>query len=270
MLLSVIIAVMNQLEETRDCWDANLANAEGDYELIVIDNSSTDGTPDFIHNEVAPRVPRFEYIRNEGNQGVWGSLRQGYEAATGELLAFIHNDVALFEKGWNLRFASYFERIPRLGVAGLHGSRWCLAEHPWRADSFSNMLLAEAYGQRLRREFMPVAVLDGFCIVCCREILDQAGGIDARYVCHHMYDFELSLLSLSQGYVNIVVDISCRHIGWITSESTHYRKWASEVMGTPAGDETAMNLNRARFLEKWGHFLPVFVDEKFGIRGGGI
>lgn len=265
MLLSLVIAVMNELDGTRACWDLLLEHTLGDFELVVIDNGSTDGTPEFLDQHVRPRVPRYRYVRNPENVGVWASLQQGYEEAAGDVIAFPHNDVCIYERGWNERVTGYFEAIPDLGLAGFHGSRGCLPGAPWRLDSFSNMADAERHGARLAAEVLPVAVVDGFCLICLRAMLDATGGFDQGYDYHHWYDYDVSLSSLRAGYRNIVVNVPCHHLDGVTSVSPAYQEWINGKLGTPAGNGEALHRNKIRYLEKWSGFLPVYVNDDFSL-----
>lgn len=265
--VSIVVPAMDRLAETRACWEALTGHTTGDYELIVVDNSAGPETGIFLHERVAPRVPCFRYLRNAENAGVWGSLEQGYRAARGEVVVFLHNDVLIGERGWNERLLSYFRGVPRLGLAGFHG---CQGFGPaGRYDCWSNLGDAEVHGRRLDRDFRPVAVLDGFCLALARGLLEAVGGLDPRYLWyHHCYDHELSLASLAAGFRNIVVDVPCRHLGYVTSGSPGYRQWLRARVGGDDADHAVHHLNTRRLYEKWSSFLPVYVEDDFTVRRG--
>ena len=67
--VSIIIPVLNKLEFTRQCLD-RIWRDTGDaasYEVIVVDNGSTDGTPEWFASEPPPEALR--YRRNDRNLG---------------------------------------------------------------------------------------------------------------------------------------------------------------------------------------------------------
>ena len=65
-LCSIVIPVFNQVELTRPCLDALRQTAQGvPYEVVVVDNASSDATPSFL----ATLEPPFQSIRNEENIG---------------------------------------------------------------------------------------------------------------------------------------------------------------------------------------------------------
>ena len=93
--LSVIIPVYNEEAEIArilDVVSAVLTERGGEWEIIVIDNASTDATAECA----APHVtsPRIRMLRNESNRGKGFSVRRGMLAATGELRLMCDADCA--------------------------------------------------------------------------------------------------------------------------------------------------------------------------------
>lgn len=92
--LSIITAVYNQLPMNQIYWENLVKNTKNSFELIVIDNASTDASADFFES-VGVRV-----IRNLGNFSYPVSQNQGISIAKGEWLAFLNNDIIVSE-GWD-------------------------------------------------------------------------------------------------------------------------------------------------------------------------
>mgnify|MGYP001324584962 FL=1 len=92
--LSIITAVYNQLAMNQIYWENLVKNTKHSFELIVIDNASTDASADFFES-VGARV-----IRNPGNYSYPVSQNQGIAIAKGEWLAFLNNDIIVSE-GWD-------------------------------------------------------------------------------------------------------------------------------------------------------------------------
>lgn len=92
--LSIITAVYNQLPMNRIYWETLVKNTKNSFELIVIDNASTDASADFFES-VGARV-----IRNSGNYSYPVSQNQGIAIAKGEWLAFLNNDIIVSD-GWD-------------------------------------------------------------------------------------------------------------------------------------------------------------------------
>jgi glycosyltransferase involved in cell wall biosynthesis len=92
--LSIITAVYNQLPMNQIYWENLVKHTKHAFELIVIDNASTDASADFFES-VGARV-----IRNPGNYSYPVSQNQGIAIAKGEWLAFLNNDIIVSD-GWD-------------------------------------------------------------------------------------------------------------------------------------------------------------------------
>jgi glycosyltransferase involved in cell wall biosynthesis len=98
-LTSVIIPLWNQLEFTRKCLHALFRQTAPNWELIVIDNGSTDGTGSYLAGvQDASPVP-VTVIANGTNRGFPAAINQGLQYARGEYLVLLNNDVVVTE-GW--------------------------------------------------------------------------------------------------------------------------------------------------------------------------
>lgn len=82
--LSVVMAVFNDENYVAASIESILGQTFRDFEFIVIDDGSTDGTAEVIR---AYRDPRIIFIQNNGNLGLTRSLNIGLEIATGRWLA---------------------------------------------------------------------------------------------------------------------------------------------------------------------------------------
>lgn len=92
---SVIVPVFNQLAYTRQCLERlDMVGAALPYELIVIDNGSSDGTLEWLSAR-----PEVSIIHNEQNQGFARACNQGAELARADILVFLNNDT-LASPGW--------------------------------------------------------------------------------------------------------------------------------------------------------------------------
>ena len=86
---SIVIPVFNKVEFTRKCLEAIWKKTKAElYELVVVDNGSTDGTKEYLKSLDG----LIKVISNKGNRGFAIACNQGAKLATGELLLFLNND----------------------------------------------------------------------------------------------------------------------------------------------------------------------------------
>jgi glycosyltransferase involved in cell wall biosynthesis len=94
-LASIIVPCWNQLEFTRQCIAALVRHTRRPWELIVVDNGSTDGTAEYVRGvQDAAAVP-VTVIANRENRGFPAAINQGLAAARGDYLVLLNNDVVV-------------------------------------------------------------------------------------------------------------------------------------------------------------------------------
>ncbi len=84
---SVVLPTYNRRKQLERCLRSIDLQTFKDYEVIVVDDGSTDDTPQFISND----YPRIKYFRQK-NQGVSKARNTGMELAEGSYIAFIDSD----------------------------------------------------------------------------------------------------------------------------------------------------------------------------------
>ncbi len=89
-LVSIVLPVFNGEKLVREALDSILAQTYGDFELIAVDDGSTDGTPAIL-DAYAARDPRIRVVHQE-NQKLPRSLSNGFRLARGEFLTWTSDD----------------------------------------------------------------------------------------------------------------------------------------------------------------------------------
>lgn len=145
-----------------------------------------------------------------------------YRGTTEPIIAMIHDDVMIYEQGWDQRVLGQFDD-PSVGLVGFggalgHGS-WNLYQVPYvlanlaRQQFMSNMRSADKHGKRFAGEH-DVSVLDGFALFVRRSVLDKWGGwpLDKK-VGYWMYSENLCCEVRRQGLRIRLVGVDCEHLG---------------------------------------------------------
>jgi hypothetical protein len=103
--LSIITAIHNALPMNRLFWAMLLENTDVPFELIIVDNHSTDGSAEFFDELSRSKhgLGRVIVLHNAQNQSYPTSQNQGMRHASGEIFCFLNNDIWLPPK-WHEPF----------------------------------------------------------------------------------------------------------------------------------------------------------------------
>ena len=114
--LSIVIPVFNCLALTQACLKSleETIGARSDFEVIVVDNASTDGTAEWLS---ALPAPRYRIIRNEKNLGFAAANNAAARVAAGRQLLLLNNDTVLLP-GWLEPMQRVLARAEKAGLVG--------------------------------------------------------------------------------------------------------------------------------------------------------
>lgn len=110
-LVSIVIPVFNNLDFTRQCLESIRQHTDGNYEVLVVDNASSDGTGDYLES-AGVRV-----ITMEKNTGFPPAVNAGIRQAQGKYVCLLNNDTIMMP-GWLSPLVKHLEKTPRAAVAG--------------------------------------------------------------------------------------------------------------------------------------------------------
>jgi glycosyltransferase involved in cell wall biosynthesis len=111
--VSVIIPAYNAQKFIKDTIDSVIAQTYPDWEIIVVNDGSTDGTPDLVIKEADNRIKMI----HQSNGGVSSARNNGLKHATGEYVIFLDAD-DLLTPGFLTARVNFLTRIPELGFTG--------------------------------------------------------------------------------------------------------------------------------------------------------
>lgn len=113
--LSIITAIHNGLSMNRLFWKALSENTQSPFELIIVDNHSTDGSESFfkdLSKTTHGTGQEVIYIRNQQNQSYPQSQIQGMKRARHDIFCFLNNDIWM-PKGWEKLFLVALKENPK-------------------------------------------------------------------------------------------------------------------------------------------------------------
>ncbi len=113
MTASVIVLSWNGAEFLPDCLNHLFRQDYPDFEVIVVDNGSTDGSPDLVSSQ----FPAARLIRNERNLGVAAGSNIGLAAASGDVLVLLNQDTRV-RPDWLTHLVRGVTSDPGIGIGG--------------------------------------------------------------------------------------------------------------------------------------------------------
>lgn len=113
--VSVIVVTYNNLALTRQCL-ASLAEDEAVLEVIVVDNASSDATPDYLRQWASQGTGR-RLVLNADNRGFSAANNQGLALAQGDYLMLLNNDTQVMP-GTVRTLLNHVRRDPEIGLIG--------------------------------------------------------------------------------------------------------------------------------------------------------
>lgn len=246
-LVSIVVPCWNGVGYTRSCVESILADTEVRFELILVDNGSTDGTPQYTA-DVVSRYPMVGTVRNEQNLGFGLACNQGMRVARGDYLVILNNDTLVTE-GWLARVLDHAESDPEVGIVAPR-SNWVAGpqlvenvsygEDLTRLPAFAQRWRASHFG---RRRYVDRVV--GLCMLVKRRLVEKIGGFDPRFGLGNFEDDDFCLRARMAGFrICIADDVFVHHFG--------HRAFADNGVDYGA----LMRRNWERFRSKWGIFAP--------------
>ncbi len=112
--VSVIMSAFNAEAYLREAVDSILAQTFGDFELIVVDDASTDRTLEIVAEYSDPRI---RVIRNPSNLGVGGARNRGLRLARGKYIA-MHDADDTSVPDRLAQQVTYLDAHPEVGLIG--------------------------------------------------------------------------------------------------------------------------------------------------------
>lgn len=234
-LISIITPLYNQVDLTR-AYVQSLERtcASVPYELILVDNASTDGTAAYLDTI----EHRHRVVRMDNNVGYARANNFGARMARAPVLGLLNNDLLLLE-GWLQPMLDIFTLRDRVGLVG----NVQLNARTGRVDHAGFVFSREGVGVHYGRDYpqwllrarASFAAVTAACCLVRRETFLEFDGFDEGYV-NGYEDVDLCLRLGERGY---------RH--YVAASSVVYHH-----VSASRGRKKREDVNRTRFLHRWG------------------
>lgn len=240
---TVIVVTYNNLAFTKLCLTSVLANTGGlAYELILVDNASTDGTVDYLR-AVANANPHVRLIANETNRGFAPANNQALAIAEGEVLVLLNNDT-IVPPGWLRRLTRHLSDATVGAIGPVTNRIGNEAEVETGYSTVDQYLeAAEDRAQKFDRQQFDLPRPAMFCLVMRRAVYEKIGPLDEQYEIGFFEDDDYAMRVRLAGHRTVgAEDVLIHHFGEASFGKLFDSGRHGEVFRT----------NRGRFEAKWG------------------
>ena len=205
---SIVVLCYNGLEETTlPCLESIIGNTPMDsYELIIVDNASKDGTPDYLKTFVALH----QHVRihlNDSNKGYSGGNNDGMKLALGQYIILLNNDT-LVPVGWLDKLLGLFSEQANVGLVGpvtnAAGNEQRIELAGLNEQNYEE--IAAAYTNRQLGIWFATERLGFFCVAMRREVLDKVGYLDENFGIGMFEDDDYCIRVKKAGFTLAVVE----------------------------------------------------------------
>lgn len=245
--VSLIVLTFNNLALTKECLQSIQRNTEYDnYEVIIVDNLSTDGTRDYLQKYYVDK-PNYTVILNNENVGFAAGNNIGLEKATGDILIVLNNDTYV-SPFWLGNLIKGFKNNPELGLVGPvtnnigNESKINISYNNWSEMNIQSL----HYISRHANEVYPMDCLAFFCAAIRREVYSEIGGISTDYGLGFFEDDDYCQEVKKRGWKMAAIEDSF----------VHHHLSASFNQLKNNKKELLMQKNKVIFESKWGEWKP--------------
>jgi len=236
---SIIILTYNNIDYNRICIESiRKYTTAGTYEIIIVDNNSTDGTREWLKEQNDIKL-----ILNNENVGFPRGCNVGIEAAEKDNdILLLNNDTKVAPR-WleNLKICLYSDET--IGAVGPITNN--CSNYQGINVSYSNVddMIEFASNNNIStpKRWEQKSRLIAFCILVKRKVINKIGNLDERFTPGNFEDDDLCMRIIEAGYKLMVCNDSfIHHFG-----STSFKKDFTNF-------NNALIINAQRFEEKWG------------------
>lgn len=209
-MISLVIPSMNKLYYTRRCLDSLLCSSGVDFEFVIVDNGSSDGTAEFLlefRGRAAAQGVGVTLLLHERNVGACTARNQAIALCCGSEIAFLDNDIVLRDRRWLAVLHDTLYQDERTALVTpklLFPFPPFAIEHAGIAISPSGTIGYEGRGAaRDDPRFCVPRVLQGSasaCVLVRAAVLAQVGAFDEIFNPVQFEDLDLFYRMKSQGY----------------------------------------------------------------------
>ncbi|PWW07355.1 GT2 family glycosyltransferase [Paenibacillus cellulosilyticus] len=215
---SIIIPTYNQAKYLKACVESIGEHTDLPYEIIIIDNGSTDETAAYL-KEISTQV-RYRIL--EDNHGFAGAVNMGLMMAKGTTLMLLNNDV-LVTDNWLDNLLACLNSEAKIGMVGpvtnyISGDQQIDVPYTDVMDMYE---FARRNNESNPARWVRTDRLVGFCLLFRRELLEKVGYLDEGFEIGNFEDDDFNIRVRLHGYSLVIAkDSFIHHFGSVSMKAT--------------------------------------------------
>lgn len=225
---SIVIVVCNVLEMTKQCINSVLEYTKTPFEIIIVDNGSSDDTPQYLQSlqelTVDGTLCGIKVVTNTMNFGFPKAVNQGIAQAAKdtEYILLLNNDT-IVTPGYLNRLLRVFTEDDKIGIVG-PGSNNCsgaqqVAQTDY-TDTESLLRFANNFARIYLNVSMPIERLVGFCMLIKYALIVEIGNFDEVFGTGNFEDDDFCTRAAQVGWsLRIAGDVYIHHFGQQTFQA---------------------------------------------------
>jgi GT2 family glycosyltransferase/ubiquinone/menaquinone biosynthesis C-methylase UbiE len=241
--VSIVVPLYNNIAYTKEFIDSVTSNTISEYEIIFIDNASTDETKDYL-NSILISNQNVKVIFNEKNLGFPAAVNQGIQSAKGKYILIANNDIVVTE-GWLERIIGVAESDNRIGIVGPISNEVSGVQNDKEANykTIDEMhLYAASIKEKNKNKVLQFPRVAFLCTLIKKEVIEKIGGLDERFSPGNYEDDDFCLRAQLAGYKTVIAqDVFIHHYGSKSFKADGEKKYAERLQ-----------INHKIFVNKWG------------------
>ncbi len=180
--VSIAVVTYENLALNRLCVESVFERTEWpNFELLVVDNGSTDGTVEYLEAEAARR-PRLRFLPMGENLGFAAANNRALRAAGGRFLVLLNNDTVV-TRGWLSTLVRHLQARPDVGLLGACTN--AIANEARVEVGYGDLDGLPAWAAEWVRQndgrVEPISMAAMFCVAMRREAYERIGPLDERF-----------------------------------------------------------------------------------------
>lgn len=197
------------------------AQEHRDWELLVVEDGSADGTEEIVREFARGEARRVEYANPGVNRGVAAARNRLLELARGEALAFLDADDT-----WSPRHLARAQETLRAG-AEIAVARLQVCDLDPPRDRETHAPGREFFADPVRELFARSAIMTCSCVALRRELVGRAGRFDESFCVGEDRDYWLRCALLGARFAD-TGEVTCRYAKHAGSAMARTLVWAEQ------------------------------------------